>query len=109
MTHVLIVDDEPSICGAFRECLTDEAFSVDIASTAEQALVIVAQNVPDVIVMDVRLPGMHGLNATKRLPATSIAVPIIRLPDSQISLLAMIQVNYGVTFTLQRQESAGFE
>lgn len=48
------------ICWAFRECLTDELFAVDIAGTAEQALVIAAQNIPDVIVMDVRLPGFSA-------------------------------------------------
>ncbi len=77
MTHVLIVDDEPSICWAFRECLTDEGFSVDIAGTAEQALVIAAQNIPDVIVMDVRLPGMDGLKAMRHLRDKSVAVPVI--------------------------------
>ena len=77
MTHVLIVDDEPSICWAFRECLTDEGFSVDIAGTAEQALVIAAQNVPDVIVMDVRLPGMDGLKAMRCLRDKSVTVPVI--------------------------------
>lgn len=77
MTHVLIVDDEPSICWAFRECLTDEGFSVDIAGTAEQALVIAAQNIPDVIVMDVRLPGMDGLKAMRQLRDKSVAVPVI--------------------------------
>jgi two-component system nitrogen regulation response regulator GlnG len=77
MTHVLIVDDEPSICWAFRECLTDEGFSVDIAGTAEQALVIAAQNVPDVIVMDVRLPGMDGLKAMRCLRDMSVTVPVI--------------------------------
>ena len=56
MLHVLIVDDEPAICWAFRECLTDEGFSVDIAGTAEQALTMADRKQPGVIVRNVRWP-----------------------------------------------------
>ena len=77
MSHVLIVDDEPSICWALRECLTDEGFSVDVAGTAEQAFGLADQRAPDVIVMDVRLPGMDGLKAMRQLRDKSSAVPII--------------------------------
>ncbi len=77
MSHVLIVDDEPAICWAFRECLTDEGFSVDVAGTAELALTLAAGQSPDVIVMDVRLPGMDGLEALRKLQKTSASVPVI--------------------------------
>ena len=77
MSHILIVDDEPSICWALRECLTDEGFSVDVAGTAEQAFSLADQHPPDVIVMDVRLPGMDGLKAMKQLRDKSSAVPVI--------------------------------
>ncbi|MFO1003603.1 MAG: sigma-54 dependent transcriptional regulator [Planctomycetaceae bacterium] len=77
MSHVLIVDDEPSICWALRECLSDEGFSVDVAGTAEQAFSLADQRAPDVIVMDVRLPGMDGMKAMRQLRDKSTAVPII--------------------------------
>jgi two-component system nitrogen regulation response regulator GlnG len=77
VTHVLIVDDEPSICWAFRECLTDEGYTVDIAGTAEQALTSTERRTPDVIVMDVRLPGMDGLTALEKLQARSGSIPVI--------------------------------
>lgn len=77
MSHVLIVDDEPSICWAFRECLTDEGFTVDVAGTAEQALTMAERLEPNVIVMDVRLPGIDGLQAMQRFRSKSIGVPII--------------------------------
>lgn len=77
MSHVLIVDDEPSICWALRECLTDEGFSVDVAGTAEQAFSMADQHSPDVIVMDVRLPGIDGLSAMRQLQEKAFAVPII--------------------------------
>jgi two-component system, NtrC family, nitrogen regulation response regulator GlnG len=77
MAHVLIVDDEPSICWAFRECLTDEGFSVDVAGTAEQGLTMTERQEPDVIVMDVRLPGIDGLQAMQRFRGKDVHVPII--------------------------------
>ena len=77
MSHVLIVDDEPAICWAFRECLTDEGFSVDIAGTAEQALTMADLKQPDVIVLDVRLPGIDGFQAMQEFRRKSKTVPII--------------------------------
>ena len=77
MSHVLIVDDEPSICWAFRECLTDEGFSVDVAGTAEQALSMADAKKPDVIVMDVRLPGIDGFQALAQFRSNSVTAPVI--------------------------------
>ncbi|MFN9720493.1 MAG: sigma-54-dependent transcriptional regulator, partial [Planctomycetota bacterium] len=77
MSHVLIVDDEPAICWAFRECLNDEGMTVDIAGTAEQAFQLTADRTPDVIVMDIRLPGMDGLTALRQLRRSFETVPII--------------------------------
>jgi two-component system nitrogen regulation response regulator GlnG len=63
MSHVLVVDDEPSICWGFRELLAEDGHEVSIAPSAEKALELVDQKRPDAIVLDVRLPGMGGLAA----------------------------------------------
>jgi two-component system nitrogen regulation response regulator GlnG len=77
MFHVLVVDDEPSICWALREGLTDEGFTVDVAGTAEQALMMAERMRPDAIVMDVRLPGIDGLQAMQHFRGKSVGVPVI--------------------------------
>jgi two-component system nitrogen regulation response regulator GlnG len=77
MSHVLIVDDEPSICWGFRELLTEGGHDVSIASSAEEALDIASRIVPDAIVLDVRLPGRDGLSAIKDLRGRVGDVPII--------------------------------
>jgi len=77
MSHVLIVDDEPSICWGFRELLTEDGHDVSIASSAEEALDIASRIVPDAIVLDVRLPGRDGLSAIKDLRGRVGEVPII--------------------------------
>ena len=77
MSHVLIVDDEPSICWGFRELLTEEGHDVSIASSAEEALDIASHTIPDAVILDVRLPGRDGLSAIKDLRQRIGDVPII--------------------------------
>ncbi|HUG91670.1 MAG TPA: sigma-54 dependent transcriptional regulator [Planctomycetaceae bacterium] len=77
MSHVLIVDDEPGICWSFREFLTEDGHDVSVAASAEEAFRIVDQRRPDAVVLDVRLPGMDGLSALRRLKAQTGGAPII--------------------------------
>ncbi len=63
MSRILIVDDEASICWAFRESLTDLGHEVDVASSAEQGLQLADATPPDAVVLDIRLPGTDGLTA----------------------------------------------
>lgn len=77
MSHVLVVDDEPTICWSFRELLRDEGHEVTIASSAEEALTAAGATPPDAIVLDVRLPGMDGLSAMAKLKKASGSAPII--------------------------------
>jgi DNA-binding NtrC family response regulator len=67
MAHVMVLDDEPSICWAFRSFLGDDGHRVSIASSAEQALERVGADPPDVFFVDVRLPGIDGLAALGRI------------------------------------------
>ena len=59
MSRILIVDDEASICWAFREFLTDEGHEVDVAASAEEGLQLAGAAPPDAVVLDVRL-ARHG-------------------------------------------------
>jgi DNA-binding NtrC family response regulator len=77
MSHVLIVDDEPSICWGFRELLAEDGHEVTIASSAEEALDLVSQTSPDAVILDVRLPGRDGLSAIKDLRGRIGDAPII--------------------------------
>jgi two-component system nitrogen regulation response regulator GlnG len=77
MSRVLIVDDEASICWAFRESLTDEGHQVEVASSAEEGLRIAEAAAPDAVVLDVRLPGTDGLTAMKAFHDCIGSAPII--------------------------------
>ena len=77
MSHVLIVDDEPAICWGFREFLTEDGHDVSVAASAEEAFRLVENRRPDAVVLDVRLPGIDGLTAIRRLKQQTNDAPII--------------------------------
>ncbi len=77
MSHVLIVDDEEAICWGLQRLLHDEGYTVTTAASAEQALSAINAARPDVVVLDVRLPGMDGLSAMQPLVAAIGSVPVI--------------------------------
>jgi two-component system KDP operon response regulator KdpE len=76
--HVLVIDDEPQILRALRTILTEHKFHVTTASTGEEGLALAAANPPDVVILDLGLPRMSGLEVCTRLRAWT-HVPIIVL------------------------------
>jgi two-component system, NtrC family, nitrogen regulation response regulator GlnG len=78
-SRVLLVDDEEAVCWSLRRALIGEGHQVDVAPTAEAALEIVALRPPQVVILDVRLPGMDGLTAleTLRRLVPDVAVIVI--------------------------------
>ncbi|MBY0522257.1 MAG: sigma-54 dependent transcriptional regulator [Gemmataceae bacterium] len=77
MSHILVVDDEEAISWALKKALTQEGHSVVVAASAEEAFQRVGQQRPDAIVLDVRLPGLDGLSALKRLRQQTREAPVI--------------------------------
>ncbi|HEY0981193.1 sigma-54-dependent transcriptional regulator [Schlesneria sp.] len=77
MSSILIIDDEPAICWSLKERLADQGHRVQTASTIEAAKEILATFTPDVIVLDVRLPGEDGLTAIPRFQQSHPTVPIV--------------------------------
>ena len=78
MTHILIVEDESEIAGYLRRGLTFEGFTAEIAPTGTVALTSARERPPDLVVLDVMLPGVDGFEVARRLRAAS-DVPIIML------------------------------
>jgi len=79
MQRILIVDDEPAIVAALRERLEREGFAVLVAASGEQALAMLAESPPDLLLLDVGLPGIDGFELLRRLRAQGLAVPVILL------------------------------
>ncbi len=77
MAQLLIVDDEPSICWGLTKLGERMGHQVQAVSSAEQALQAVAEQSFDVIVLDVRLPGMDGLTAMTKLRESNCDARIV--------------------------------
>ncbi len=76
--HILIVEDEPEIAGYLRRGLAFEGFSVQVAADGHAAIAAARERPPDLVVLDVMLPGIDGLEVARRLRSAS-TVPIIML------------------------------
>jgi two-component system nitrogen regulation response regulator GlnG len=77
VSKLLVVDDEESICWGLSRLGESLGHEVASASSAEQALDEAERQTPDVIILDVRLPGMDGLAAIERFQRNIGSVPII--------------------------------
>ena len=76
--RVLVVDDEPQIRRALRVALTGHGYQVELAEDGESALVAIATHVPELVVLDLMLPGVDGLEVVRQTRQWS-EVPIIVL------------------------------
>ena len=76
--RILIIEDEAEIAGYLRRGLMLEGFSVEIATDGPAGLAAAREHVPDLVVLDLMLPGIDGLEITRRLRTVS-EVPIIIL------------------------------
>ena len=77
--HILVVDDEPRITELLRRVLAYEGYSVAIAASGDLALNRILEHAPDLIILDVMLPGIDGFEVARRLRAAGDQVPVLML------------------------------
>lgn len=77
--RILVVDDEPSIVDSVATVLRYEGFEVDVASSGRSALQKAQDQPFDLIVLDVMLPDLDGLEVTRRIRADGLDVPVLFL------------------------------
>jgi two-component system response regulator MprA len=77
--RVLVVDDDRAVREALRRALTLGGYEVQLAEDGTQCLDMVAQEVPDAVVLDVGMPGVDGLEVCRRLRQLENRVPILIL------------------------------
>ena len=81
MANILIIDDSPTDVRVFTTLLERAGHQVVAVSTAEEGIERVRAELPDLVIMDVIMPGMNGFQATRTLtrdPATAV-VPIVMI------------------------------
>ena len=67
--RVLVLEDDPQLREVLQALLTDEGYNVSVAESGEQAVELSRQRRFDVIVADIRMPGMDGLDTVQHLRA----------------------------------------
>jgi DNA-binding response OmpR family regulator len=81
MTSVLVVDDDPDVCDLVRYKLEQSGFDVRRACDGDQALREVEAEIPDLVLLDIMMPGMSGLEVLERWRASGATekLPVIML------------------------------
>ncbi len=75
--RVLVVDDEPSVVEVFREFLSGEGYELSVASSGEEALRLIPELKPDIVLTDINLPGLSGLEVMRFAKSVDPEVAVI--------------------------------
>lgn len=79
MSTVLVIEDDPAIRRGLSDNLTFEAYEVEAVATAEDGYAILKASEPDLIILDVMLPGMNGYDFCRKLRREGYTIPILML------------------------------
>jgi two-component system nitrogen regulation response regulator NtrX len=100
--NILVVDDERGICDQLAGILRDEGFSVTAVATGEEALVAVSREIFDLILLDVWLPGIDGIEALRQLRAAGHQIPVVLISGHATAELAVRAVREGALDFLEK-------
>jgi nitrogen regulation protein NR(I) len=92
---LLVVDDEPSILHFFRRAFVDPEVKLETASTAEEGLAKVKETRPDVVVLDVNLAGVSGLDVFRQIQQIDWHIPVIFITGHGTTALAIEAMQLG--------------
>jgi two-component system response regulator (stage 0 sporulation protein F) len=77
MKRILVVDDEEGIRQLYKEELEDEGYEVELAEGGEEALEKISTVKPDAVILDLKMPGMGGLEVLERIREQDKDLPVI--------------------------------
>ena len=89
--HILVIDDEPQILRALRTILTEKQFKVTTANRGEEGLTLAATQEPDLVILDLGLPDMDGVEVCTRLREwTQCPIIVLSVRDSEREKVAAL-------------------
>jgi DNA-binding response OmpR family regulator len=77
--RILIIDDDPALVRVLRRSLAYEGFTVDAAASGAEGLTRARERYPDLVILDVMMPGLDGLEVLRRLRAGDPDLPVLLL------------------------------
>ncbi|MCP4293184.1 MAG: sigma-54-dependent Fis family transcriptional regulator [bacterium] len=100
--RILIIDDERNIRRTFKMVLEAEGMSVEAAETGEEGLQIVKTSAPDLVVLDVRLPGIDGIEVLQQLRSMDADLPVIMISGHGTISTAVEATRFGAFDFLEK-------
>ena len=74
---IMVVDDEENIRWLYKEELEEEGYSIATAASGEEALQIITEIKPDLVVMDIKMPGISGVDTLIKIKEIDKNIPVI--------------------------------
>jgi CheY-like chemotaxis protein len=108
MRRIVVVDDQPILVTIYRTKFTAEGFQVEVASDGEQALELIQRTNPDLVLLDLNLPKIDGMDVLKRLRAQSsfVSLPIIVFSANSRSGITEEAFAAGATMVLSKSNTS---
>jgi len=98
--RILVVDDQPQMRRFMRTTLTSAGYEIDDAKTGEEALVKLREFHPDLVLLDINMPGMGGLAACREIRSgTSIGIIMLTVRNSEVDKVAALDAGADVFVT----------
>lgn len=101
MKRLLIVDDNSVVQDVLKEFFK-ERYQVQLAPNASQALSFIVRQAPDLVLLDVKMPGLDGLSLLKSLRETGVSVPIFLMTGYDSLQVAQEALNSGANAYLPK-------
>lgn len=85
MQHILVIDDDPAVASLLKRGLSYEGFAVDVAADGENGLTAARERYPDLVILDIMMPGIDGLEVLRRLRTADAELPVLMLTGRDAS------------------------
>lgn len=79
MQRILVIDDDPTVTSVVKRGLVYDGYCVDTASTGPQGLAVARDHAPDLVILDLMLPGLDGYEVLQRLRRADSSMPVMML------------------------------
>ena len=97
---ILIIDDDPDIRDVLSDFLAQRGYIVGTESSGRRGMKVLERNPPDVVLLDIDMPGLNGLEVLRRIMARNIDVAVIMVSgyDDEDACRAAVEANVDLLF-----------